>query len=122
MLLEVTLLVCVILLVWSVHTEKFDTYSNHLLSIPGDPVDAAITARYTWSTRNKLGDQLYDGFYDSVLDENNRNTSRHIDVSYLDSRFSGISHLANYVPIAEPHPFITMNGEQITLAQGSYKK
>ncbi len=122
------LLLCIILLILCNKQELFDTYSNHLIGIhnSGNIVDTAIQAKYTWNIRDKYGDQLYDNFYINTLNENNSNTeydpnypNRDINGSYLDTRFETISHTANYMPIYEPHPFITINGEQITLAQGN---
>ncbi len=108
--------------------ENFDTYNNHLIGIydGGDIVDTAIAAKYTWNHKRRNGDQLYDRFYTDTLAENNDMaydpgySQRDINSSYLDSRFETASpHLASYLPVATPQPFVVINGEQITLAQHS---
>jgi hypothetical protein len=108
----VALVILLLLLLFYTQREYFDVYFNHdeaSAKLLDKPVDEAATwSRYNWNERDSVGLNIYDKYYEKILEERNNEGSTVFTMKDVD----------NY---KDHHPvFIEQSGEKIYLSQKNF--
>ena len=151
LVLAVIIALIIIVLMKCGDAEKFDTYYNHTLGAEdvynaelksvGKSIDfsgAQLVSRYTWASKDPTGRNVYDKYYEAVVQEKNAgvgtggesdgtDVSKAIDtqITPYDSKFDvypkGNPNLYNLRDMYDNEPMFTeVMGETIVLSQANY--
>lgn len=141
-------IVLIILLIWSGRgkSESFDVYNNHTLGAEDvynttlaaagslkkvDFKDARLISKYSWAEKDPDGLNVYDKYYEAVVDEKNSGDETPRKTGYVgpyDSKFdiqefNPPANIGSYNlrDMYDPNPiYMVSKGEPITLAQGNF--
>lgn len=141
--IEIFLGICLVLIFLLIYNnqENFDTYRNHDFGayyvyknsnakINGSPIktvdQAALKAKYDWSQRDRLGNNVYDKMYDNSIQQKTWDYGyKNIGMDAHDTKFStlGENQMATYKisDMLDPNSvYIKIRDQTITLAQKQY--